>query len=156
MACGVANLKPLVSECSSLPGEPRRTHLSGGSGAIPGGCRQAGTHLDGQPGYQYWKVGLAPVKFRFARYSGVAGDLLRFCVSVSAWLERLAETVEQDDVGVIVAGAGDSQLLAIPRPSEGLHNRWLRIEMGQLGFGAARQQLHVHILRTAWDPAGAG
>mgnify|MGYP003694318637 CR=1 FL=1 len=44
-------------------------------------------------------------------HSGVAGDLLRFCVSVSAWLERLAETVEPDDVGVIVAGAGDSHFL---------------------------------------------
>jgi hypothetical protein len=37
MAFSAANLKPLVRVCSSLPGEPHRTHLSGGSGAITGG-----------------------------------------------------------------------------------------------------------------------
>jgi hypothetical protein len=37
MAFSAANLKPLVPVCSSLPGEPRRTQFSGGSGAITGG-----------------------------------------------------------------------------------------------------------------------
>jgi hypothetical protein len=37
MAFSAANLKPLVRACSSLPGEPHRTQLSGGSGAITGG-----------------------------------------------------------------------------------------------------------------------
>jgi hypothetical protein len=37
MALSAANLKPLVRVCSSLPCEPHRTQLSGGSGAITGG-----------------------------------------------------------------------------------------------------------------------
>jgi hypothetical protein len=37
MAFSAAHLKPLVRLCSSLPGEPHRTQLSGGSSAITGG-----------------------------------------------------------------------------------------------------------------------
>src|SRR5271166_5826796 len=60
----------------------------------------------------------------------------------------LSKTTEHDDIGIVVASAGDGDLLAIPRPGISGNDRRLRIEEGQLNGWAASQRLHVHVRRV--------